>query len=66
MNSDQLEYEEVDYLLSLLDEHLESLMCSYDLQLSGFPSEGLSNAYDRSRQLQLKLDVWRSNLRQAQ
>ena len=59
MNSGLLKYEEVDFLIRLLEWHRDGLSCSYDLATQSWPSESFANEYQETDSLLNKLANWR-------
>lgn len=55
MNNYQLNYEEVDFLIRLLEFHRDGLSCSYDLSTQSWPSEAFANEYADTNGLLTKL-----------
>ena len=59
---DELEFPEVDYLIAIVEENIEALLCSYDFVEKDFVPQAIRDQYDLSRKLLSKLEAWRSDI----
>lgn len=62
MYVDQLEYEELNYLIDLVQENLEVLLCSYDFSERDFVPESIRNQYNLSASLLARLEDRRADM----
>lgn len=62
MNSNHLEIKELDYLIDLVQENLEALLCSYDFAERDFVPETIRYQYDLGVRLLAKLEDQRADM----
>ena len=62
MNSNHLEIKELDYLIDLVQENLEELLCSYDFSERDFVPESIRDQYCLSAGLLARLEDQRADM----
>jgi hypothetical protein len=62
MYVDQLEFEELSYLIDLVQENLNVLLCNYDFSERDFVPKSIRNQYNLSESLLARFEARRADI----